>query len=64
MNACVEPLDQPRFDCTLLASITTTPTIRPSTIISAMLPSILAKTVAMTAALDMCAGEGTEFRVK
>ena len=65
MNACLlQPLDPPRFDCTLLTSITTTPTIRPSTIISAMLPSILTTTVAMTAALDIGAGEGTEFRAK
>ena len=57
-------LDPPCFDCTLLVHITTTPTIRHSTIISATLPSVLPKTVAMTVVLDIGARWGTEFRVK
>ena len=65
MNGCpLQPLDPPCFDCTLLVHITTTPTIRHSTIISATPPSILTKTVAITAVLDIGAGEGSEFRVK
>ena len=57
-------LDPPCFDFTLLVHITTTPTIRHSTIISATLPSILPKTVAITVVLDIGARGGTEFRVK
>ena len=64
MNAHpLRSLDPPCFDCTLLVHITTTPTIRHSTI-SATPPSILPKTVAMTVVLDIGARGGTEFRVK
>ena len=65
MNAHPLPLpDPPCFDCTLLVHITTTPTIRHSTIISTTPPSILPKTVATTVVLDIGARGGTEFRVK
>ena len=57
-------LDPPCFDFTLLVHITTTPTIRHSTIISATPPSILPTTVATTVVLDIGARGGTEFRVK
>ena len=57
MNACpLHPFYPPCFDCILLVHITTTPTIRHSMIISAMPPSILTKTIAITAVLDVGAG--------
>ena len=65
MNAHpLQLLDPPCFDCTLLVHITTTPTIRHSTIISATLPSVLPKTVAMTVVLYIGARGGKVFRVK
>ena len=65
MNAHpLQLLDPPCFDCTLLVHITTIPTIRHSTIISATPPSILPKTVATTVVLDIGARGGKEFRVE